>query len=209
MTLELGKIFINPTARFLTPILNSFNTTFLQHFNLVRNHLLGFAIGDVKYDKAKKKNHKYLLFTAYSVNGSYDYTRKRFLNGKGGRTAFLNFLKQIRKSSYYYDDYIYDEKIHIVVYNLPEKYNKAYDEFIKGKYSKMFSEEEIKELFTHEDNIAVLKKLPQYKEIFINQVKRTFSVKVGSYNSVVPEEIIVIDENTEFELPPSKETDWI
>jgi len=209
MKLELGKIFINPTARFLTPIFNSYNITFLQNFNLVRNHLLGFAIGDVKYDKAKKKEHSYLLFAAYSVNGSYDCTRKRFLNSKNGKTIFLNFLKSIRKSSYYYDDYIYDEKIHIVIYSLPQQYNKSYDEFIKGKYSKMFSEEEIKELFTHEDNIAVLKKLPHYKETFINQIKYKFSVKEGNYKSTVPDEIIVIDENTEFELPPTKETDWI
>ncbi len=209
MTLKLGIIIINPTARFLTPILNSFNTTFIQNFNTVRSHILGFAIGDVKYDKVKKQSHKYLLFTAYSVNGQFDSSRKRFLNAKSSRTSFLNYLKYIRNIRYYYDDYIYDKNIHIVVYLLPEKFNKAYDEFIQGNYSKMFSEEEIKDLFTLKENIAVLKKLPEYKEIFINKIKQAFSVKVGSYTSIIPDEVIYIDENTEFELPPTLETDWL
>lgn len=209
MILQLGQLVINPTARFLTPILNTFTSTFLQHFQLVRGHLLGFAVGDLCYDKAKKRVHKYLLFTAFSVNGIYDVKKKRFLNTKAGRQVFKSFVEFLKKTRYYYDDYIYDDNIHVVIISLPEEYNTTYDNFIQGIYSKMYKDNQIKMLFQDKGNIAVLKKLPEYREVFKEKVKRQFSVEFGSYKSTVSDDNVTVPDDAELEFPPNKYSDWL
>ncbi len=209
MILQLGQLVINPTARFIAPIMNTFTSTFLQNFNLIRGHLLGFAIGDLLYDKAKKRVHKYLLFTAFSVNGIYDTKKKRFLNYKAGRALFANFLTFLKKTRYYYDDYIYDDNIHVIVFALPEEYNITYEKFLQGKYSQMYKDNQIKLLFQDKGNIAILKRLPEYKEVFKEKVKRQFSVEFGSYKSHVKDEDVIVDDKTELELPPTKYSDWL
>lgn len=208
MLLKLGNIVINPTARFLAPILSTFTTQFLQNFNLIRTSLLGFAIGDLSYDKAKKQTHNYFLFIVVSVNGVYDTKKNRFLSSKQSRIVLKQVLGYFKTTSYYYDDYIYDDNIHVIVIKLPQEFNQAYDNFIKGKYSAMYSDAEIKILFSDKNNIAILKKLPEYKETFKEKIKQRFGVSIGNYKSEIPDEIINTD-NTEFELPPSKNTDWL
>jgi hypothetical protein len=209
MILALGKFVVNPTARFLVPIMNTFTATFLQHFHLVKQHLLGFAVGDIKYDKAKRQVHSYLLFTAFSINGYYDEKKKRFVNIKGGRALFKKFLEYLKTTRYYYDDYIYDDNIHVVVISLPSEYNLSYDKFLQGVYSKMYKDSQIKLMFNDKENLAVLKKEASYREVFKEKLKKRFSVEYGSYKSTVPDDIIVVDEKSELELPPTKDTDWL
>lgn len=193
MKLLLGHILTNSTARFLSPILNTFNSSFLANFKPVQKHVLGYAIGDVKYDKAKHQKHTYLLFIICDINGVYLPDKQRYLQIENGRKIFTGFLDSVKKSSYYYDDYILDGTAHCVILEIPKEWYIAYDNFIKGHYSKMYSKTQIKAFFSSKDNIGVLTKDAEYKSIFVEKLNKKFNTHVK------PEDLPA---DIELEVPP-------
>lgn len=193
MQLLLGHILTNSTARFLSPILNTFNSSFLANFKPVQKHVLGYAIGDVKYDKAKHQKHTYLLFIICDINGVYLPDKQRYLQIENGRKIFTGFLDSVKKSSYYYDDYILDGTAHCVILEIPKEWYIAYDNFIKGHYSKMYTKTQIKAFFSSKDNIGVLTKDSEYKEIFVEKLNQRFNTHVK------PEDLPA---DIELEVPP-------
>lgn len=193
MKLLLGHILTNSTARFLSPILNTFNSSFLANFKPVQKHVLGYAIGDVKYDKAKNKKHTYLLFIICDINGVFLPDKQRYLNIDTGRKIFDNFITNVKKSSYYYDDYILDGVAHCVILQIPKEWYTVYDNFIKGHYSKMYSKTQIKAFFSSKDNIGVLTKDAEYKSIFVEKLNEKFNTHVK------PEDL---PDDIELEVPP-------
>jgi hypothetical protein len=201
MTFYLGEIVYNVTYRFFAPILNTFNQTFLQNYRQVVPHVMAYAIGDVLFDKAKGKKHKYLLFVAFNIHGKFIPNKKIYVNAKEGRRTFKAFLDYIKKSKYYYDDYIIDSVIHAVVIKIPDEFKTTYDNFVVGKYSKMYKDNLLKVLFSNKDNLAVLKKERHYQEVFKEKIKSKFGVT----DKYLPD----IDDDTELELPPNKKEDWL
>lgn len=201
MTFYLGEIVHNATYRFFAPILNTFSQTFLQQYRQVVPHVMAYAIGDVSFDKAKNKQHHYLLFVAFNVHGKFIPEKKLYVNAKQGRLQFKAFLDYIKKSKYYYDDYVIDSVIHAVVIKVPSEYNEVYDNFVKGKYSKMYREGLLMKLFSNRDNLAVLRKEKYYQEVFREKIKHKFGVT----DKYLPD----IDDDTELEFPPNKKEDWL
>ena len=201
MVFYLGKITYNVTYRFLAPVLNTFNSTFLQEYRNVTPHVMAYAIGDVKYDRAKRKQHQYLLFVAFNINGKFIPEKATYLNKKDGRLKFKAFLDYFKKSKYYYDDYIIDPIMHCVVIKLPKEFNETYDNFVNGKYSKLYKNSLVDLLFNNKDNLSVLKKDPEYREVFRERIKQKFGVT----DKHLPD----IDDDTELEFPPNTLEDWL
>lgn len=89
-------------------------------------------------------------------------------------------LPLLRKHKSYVGDYstfVGEEQRHVIVLALPEKFNQAYQQFLKGKYSKMYSLEEIAELYVS-DNFReyknILFKTDSAKEKFIELLNKEF-----------------------------------
>ena len=73
------------------------------------------------------------------------------------RSDLLSFTERmisLRKHPAYVRDYLYGEilydKLHVIVIQIPEQYHVSYDHFVNGKYSQMYSLQEISRLFDPE-----------------------------------------------------------
>lgn len=118
---------INRTERYLSPVLNTFPKTFVAEFNKAIHLLEGFYLYDVDYYKAKRwKEPKPFLFLKYKKDKDLKW-----------------FLQHARGSKWYQDDYPLDLSSKIgVLLKVPPDFHPAYDHFIKGSYSKMYTEAE-------------------------------------------------------------------
>lgn len=199
MKLILGHVLTNATGRFLSPMLNTFNSSFQANFKPIHKHILAYAVGDLRYDKAKQIKHKYLLFIVCNINGVFLPDKQRYLSIENGRKIFDNFLKYVKSSSYYYDDYILDSIGHCVVLQIPKDWYKVYDSFIKGEYSKMYSKVQVKAMFSNKDNISVLTKDAEYRPVFVEKLNKKFGTNL---------KVDDLPPDIELEVPPF-EDDYI
>jgi len=90
---------------------------------------------------------------------------------------FASFMKVIRSHEAYEYDYCYEQDMQMIILKLPEKYSEVIEEFLKGSYSKMLSEEEIERIFTRDKDAhtkSVLKKDISMKSQFTEEVKKNF-----------------------------------
>jgi hypothetical protein len=143
----------NRTYYYLYPTIEAFGTTFLQELKELTSYgrkpigssILGVYIVDVLYYKAKRKSVRdieELLFMVIDHNGAKD---KAYINASVGYAKFLQFLKYVRKTSFYIDDYTVEEG-HCFVFKVPRKFSKAYTHFLKSEYSKMYTKEQLNDL---------------------------------------------------------------
>ena len=161
MEIKIGKIYINKTWRFLTPCLNIYGENFIQKFNSIFK--LAVGVQD-EYDKNKIEHCLYVLINK-------DYQPK----------SFQNFLSWFKLQDYYVKDYIYDADInnyhrHMIVLKIPKEFKNSYNYFLKGQYSKMYSNVFVNKVFknnkSRENEYEILikskKALKQYKNtIFV------------------------------------------
>jgi len=168
MEIKIGKYYVNKTWRFLLPCLKTFGEEFVEKYNKVFK--LAAGIHDTLLDGSIYEGDSvlYVLFD------------KKY-NEKG----FKDFLVWLKYQSYYISDYLYgpdlDTRYHMIMFRLHESYDISYQNFLLGKYSCMYSSEQIENLFNPETKyteIAVLKKECSAIPYFIDKINTEFNLKL-------------------------------
>ncbi len=140
----------NRTRRYLYPIVNSFGKTFLRELLEITSYTRAEAgstvtsvnLFDIVYYRCKGFNNN--LFLIFDTKGVYDFNKGKYVNPIEAKKRFLNFLMFARTNTHYVADYQHEYgKKHCIVFNIPTEYRKAYEKFLKGQYSQMYSLEQI------------------------------------------------------------------
>lgn len=185
MHIEIGKYYVNKTWRFLLPCLRGHGDIFVSKFNPVFK--LAVGIHDTLLDNSKKSDGRSIYILC-----------DKFAN----RIAFDEFLDWIKYQDAYIADYCPDSEIlksrkHVIIIKIPEVYNDAYDHFLKGNFSLMYLDEELKLLFSNpgkKKEYDILSREPKIIEEFVKEVNKEFKT-----NAIVDD-----FKNAELELPLKK-----
>jgi len=169
MEIVKDKMFINRTKRYLLPVLLKYGDVFIEQFRQVFK--LGYGIDDkILPDNLKFDNHIFILFNAHknSTDGFESIT-------------FIKFLDWIRKQSYFEFDYPFDDirdgEQHMIVLKIPESLPDAHSAFLNGRYSKMYSDNDLKLLFGENDpRYNIFTKHPTARKLFINKINKDYSI---------------------------------
>ena len=114
----------NRTRQYLSPILHTFPVIWKKEFE--KADIICFAVMDALYYKAKKIEFKELLFVV-------------FKNYQG----LVNASRNIKG---FYDEYPYDKEFYVCVFEIPKDFTNAYRKFLIGKYSQMYSRQQLRQL---------------------------------------------------------------
>lgn len=147
----------NRTSKYLYQTLNSFGNTFLKEFKnrvsfvtgiTIDNGIKAVGISDSLWYEAKNINYDQLkdnpyLFIVIDTRGPYNERKDLFFNPAEGKKRFGLFLKYVRTNKHYIDDYWFDNNQHCIVISINDFQN-AYCNFICSRYSKMYTNEELK-----------------------------------------------------------------
>lgn len=187
MQIEIGKYYENKTWRFLVPCLKGHGDIFVMKFNGVFK--LAFGIHDTIVDDSKISigRNMYILCDKLTNSRQFD-----------------DFLEWIKYQEYYVADYCPDSEIlnsrkHMIVIQVPERFNDAYDHFLKGDYSQMYLDSELKLLFsnkTRKKEYDILSRNPKIMNDFAKKVNDEF----GTPNAVTVSDL----KFAELELPLKK-----
>lgn len=178
MQIEIGKRYVNKTWRFLLPCLKGHGDTFVRKFNplfklavgINDNHLLGTNL-------SKERNIFILIDRAHQTK------------------LVDEFIQWIKYQPYYKHDYcagnnITDTRKHVIVISVPEIFNHAYDMFLQGRYSEMYTTEEIILLFSSPDRkreYDILMKSSELKNEFIRMLNSEFNTSISDFDTHVKE----------------------
>lgn len=137
MHIEIGKYYVNKTWRFLLPCLRGHGDVFVNKFNPVFKLAVGIYDTLVDGSKFSKGRNIYILCDKFTQEKLYN-----------------DFIEWIRLQDYYVQDYCPDSEIigsrkQMVIINVPEMFNDAYDHFLEGNYSIMYLDSELKALFSN------------------------------------------------------------
>lgn len=203
INIKSGEEVNNKTRRYLAYILRDkeYFPDFLR--NYILNSFVAFFRGDVLFDKATVNENKYLLFVVVDINGSWNNKLNKYHSIEKGRKQYYNFLELWNNKNYgTYKvwDYVLDElhKSHYHVFVLDiSPFKKIVDEFDKGRYSKMFSDDDLKNYnITKVKNgrpsilYATLKKLPEAKNVFKKRIEKEFGTILNDEIDVEEYDII-------------------
>jgi len=192
MQVQLNQIYVNRTRMYLArAMLAYFDKQSLHNVHILKPIMWGTY--DQLYLQAKGiKEVHYKLFLLAEIKY------------KPQRAA----LKELRTHKYYEDDYpmdVKDTKYVFIVFKIPEQLHKSYNSFMEGKFSEMFTVEELKKIGIEkfEDNkpnpvYAVLTKKKHLKEVFRKKLENCFDVQVS-------EEDLENSELDSFFVPPTYE----
>lgn len=159
-------IYRNRTLKYLVPIIKTFGENFMILFRMQR--WISFGIADFAMDM---NYHIPRLFCLLDIENKYNFDR---------------FLKYIKSTAFYLNDYPFDESKHMIVLKFPKQ--QAYKYFLDGKYSKMYTEEEMDSFVTktaynqhgenkYTDIYSVLSKRKAYEEVFLAQLYEDFGTR--------------------------------
>lgn len=175
MDIRIGKQYINKTWRFLIPCLRGHGDAFVKKFNPI--YKLAVGIHDNLLDGSSLSNGRniYLMLDKQYKPKEYE--------------KFIDFLQY---QEYYKGDYCPDSEIissrkHIVIIEVPEAFSSTYDYFLKGEYSNMYSDEELKLFFngpSRKKDYEILSKTGNALNEFVKNVNQEFNVdsKLGDFN---------------------------
>lgn len=180
---EKGKFKLNKTRLYLLPIFKEYGEAFGVYLNSVFK--LACGVGDIVLSKSGV-NYNQHIFILLDTTMSREY--------------FLKFLNWIRVQSYYEDDYVFgnisNSFSHMIVLKVPEKFKDLLPKFKKGKYSSMYSQEEISDYFKNFPKIAsVLMRSSDIKPTFIKTINKIFGSNIEDFDI----------EDYELEFPPNKQ----
>lgn len=184
MQIEIGRYYVNKTWKYLLPIIKSFGNTFLVKYSSI------WKLGTGIYD--------------HSFNGKYIDDKLLFIlfDKKVKPKIFNNILEYFKYQDYYHSDYAYDDieegRMHMVVFKVPEQYYDAYDFFMKGQYSQMYSEDEISFLFkATEKGLDVMHRTEEAYNRMIVNTKKSFNVDITKNDLIGAELDFPIENNKE------------
>lgn len=167
MIIQLGKIVINKTKKYLTPCLKNYGTEFEQLYNSIFK--VGLGIGDLVLIRS---------------NISYEQHVFILIDIDRSKHHFIKFLDYVKNEAMYEDDYAYDDiqhgNLHMVVIKLPESCYKATYQFKKSQFSKMFTSDEVKRYFKeHSDEKAVIVKDNNYRIKFATMLNSMYETNMN------------------------------
>ena len=183
MQIEIGKYYENKTWKFLIPCLRGHGEEFVT--KLIPTFRLAAGIYDEKLNDKKQFTDR-TIFLLFDIDNN--------------PTAFQTFYEWIKKQKYYVHSYCPDRSMEsssrkMIVIKIPEIFNNAYDNFIIGKYSEMYSKEHIEILFNfpnRQGEYGILNLEPWAKEEFIKKLNEEFLTSIDVFD----------DDIKEIELPP-------
>lgn len=192
MEIEIGKLYSNRTLKYLVPALNYYGPTLKTKLNLVFK--LAFGIYDSLLEGSHLEGQKniYILVDKLVRPDLYQ-----------------NFMDWVKHQEYYVTDYAYDSVLEhnsrkqMIVLAFPPTLADAYDKFLQGKYSLMYTKDEINAFFADENRASarhVFCKSYIAKNEFKTLIKKTFGV-------ILEEQDLHIG-SWEYDLPPNKEEEF-
>mgnify|MGYP000972535181 FL=1 len=192
MNIQIGQLYINRTVRYLVPGLGFYGPTLKTKLNLVFK--LAFGIHDTLLEGSHLEGQKNIYILVDKL------VRPEL---------FQNFMDWVKHQEYYVTDYVYDSimenhsRKHMIVLAYPPSMGDAYDKFLLGKYSKMYTRQEITSYFTEESKLEtrqVLMKTVHAKHRFISSVKKAFDTLL--------EEQDFLTGSWEYDFPPNTEEEF-
>ena len=131
------KVFFNKTLLYLLPTLKYYGedlVSYLRKFKMV-----GCFLGD---DNLKRFTSS--LFVVFDLEPSHIKIISEH------KKDFTKFVKWAKQKDFYLYDYSYQKDghiFHIVVFDIPNKFNRSFIKFMVDRYSEMYEEEDIKKYF--------------------------------------------------------------
>jgi hypothetical protein len=189
MKIQIGKLYINNTRRYLFPVIKYYGEEFTNKINKLFK--VGIGIGDIITNKCNIRHEKHLFILVDTLPSSAD---------------FALALKYFKNHPSYEDDYAFDQihkgRLHMLVIKVPDEFLETIDKFKAGEYSRMYSPEQIKNLFSYKGDDEIVKKMYEitqkvlihdhnYSIEFAKKIKKEFAL----------EELPEIKADQEFELP--------
>jgi len=188
MQIQSGKLYENRTWKYLYPCLKYYGTELIDYLG----NFFKLAVGIGDSNVTTEGNCIFILIDTnirLVTEGDVASYKRRF----------SKFLDWIKYQDYYVTDYVFTgldrtEK-HMVVLKLPEVHNNTYLSFIRGKYSDMYSKEDIDTYFNilpnkvNNPNVtirnervkqvkSILKKDKELVPVFVEKVNREFRTTV-------------------------------
>lgn len=166
MKIQIGKVMMNKTQKYLRPCLRAYGDIFRQKIAQVVS--LGWGIGDM-----------------ILVRNGITYQQELFvvMDTVVAKSFFLRFIEWIRCQAYYTDDYAFDDiekgRLHMLVLKIPDQFQGAFEKFKLGEYSQMYKPKDLDFLF--EDNPSAMKviiKDHNYKIEFVNYLNELYETHV-------------------------------
>ena len=185
MQIEIGKRYDNKTWRFLFPCLRGHGDIFASKINPLYKLAVGVYDYTLKDQTKFNGRNIFILLDMYSQNKLC--------------TDFIEFVKY---QSYYVTHYCPDtdfgnSRKMMIVISIPERFEPAYDAFIRGKYSEMYNEEEVRILFSNPDRrreYDILSKSTESQKDFLECFSTEFGISCSTNYFDLP--------LRELELPP-------
>lgn len=191
MQIVKGNLFINKTVKYLFPALQVYGTSLAER--LMHLGILAIGIHDsVLDDTPYEENRKLCILIDRSVNPR----------------IYEDSLNWITYQSYYLVHYSYGGIMSyytMIVLSYPEQYTSSYDKFLEGKYSEMYSKEDVEKFFpTTNSKNPVLLAREHAREVITGRLKakQQFAIALNkAFNTNLdPKEI-----EGEYDFPLSKE----
>lgn len=192
MQIEIGHLYVNRTLKYLVPALNFYGPTLKTKLNLVFK--LAFGIYDSLLEGTHLEGQKNIYILVDKLVRA---------------DLYQNFMDWIKHQEYYVTDYAYDSILEhnsrkqMIVLAFPPTLADAYDKFLLGKYSLMYTKKEIQEYFGEENKAGakhVLTKTHFAKSQFKIQIKETFGTDLEVKD--------FLQGSWEFDLPPNSEEEF-
>jgi len=175
----------NRTSKYLLVALKDWGTAFNQEFETVIENILKFGIHDAKYYEEITNN----MFILFKVNSNLQ--------------KFLDFVKE-------HPAYVHDYKCgnnHMLVVSFPNKHSHLVPLFLEGKYSELYSTEDVDRLFPKKVLIGNKEEIYSYYRILTKD-----STYIPIFQSIIKKEFNVGDkfvpkanEIVELDFPPKLE----
>ena len=200
MKIQYGKRFENKTSKFLLPCVLSGHGNVFQNKT---NDLFILAAGlddrvlynNPKYDFLSEKKPVFILVD-------------KFIN----KRKIEDFLYWLKYQEFFLGSYSVDmiDRAFMIIVDTPEKFQQAYDNFIVGKYSEMYTKQQISILFQdkNSDTYHILtRNTDKLLPTFVKKLEETFETKLKYTDFVeaemdLPYKLSEQDEVFNYELTP-------
>lgn len=160
---RISQIYVNKTWKYLVPATKVYGDLFkVRMENLFK---LAAGHGDECYPR-KVGKAIFLVVDKLYIPDKYNHT-----------------MTWLRNQDYYITDYAFDNvetgRMQMIVLKFPDQFSEAFDEFTKGRYSRMYTPEEVEKLFRVGDNtrigvIDILNRTPVARKEFLPKLKASF-----------------------------------
>lgn len=188
MHIQLGTLYVNKTLKYLLPCLKLYGESFIVKLNSVFN--LAFGLHDSVLDGTEYEGQKLI----YILSDKFYQPAK-----------FQNFLNYVKHQPYYVMDYAFDDiekgRQHMLVIKFPDTHHDVYDKFIEGKYSKMYTKDEIRTFFSKESEAKdVITRSSSIRPAFIEKIYNSFNTRIT--------ETDIITYGMEYDFPPEMQKEF-